>query len=314
VLPDTVSENDAGANGGGLFYGGTGSVSLTDSTIDGNGAGSRGGGIFSWKPATLVNVTISGNAANGSGGGLLVRSPTTITSSTIAENVSNSDTEGSGEGGALFVEEGTAQVGKSIIARNEGPTSDPDCLGTITSQGYNLIETVSPGCDIAGSETGNITGEDPLLGPLADNGGPTRTHALLADSPAVDAVMAGCPPPAADQRGVSRPQGAACDMGSYEREPGRELIWGDHNCSGSADPVDALLNLRHDAGLPAETNECPEMGDEVQVDGIPRTWGDFDCSEAADPVDALKVLRFDAGLSVEQEEGCPGPGETVSVS
>jgi hypothetical protein len=92
------------------------------------------------------------------------------------------------------------------------------------------------------------------------------------------------------------------------------VIWGDHNCSGSADPVDALLNLRDDAGLPSETNECPEMGATVGVDGTDRTWGDFDCSGTADPVDGLKVLRFDAGLDVARPDGCPDPGETVTVS
>ena len=59
---------------------------------------------------------------------------------------------------------------------------------------------------------------NPLLGPLADNGGPTRTHALLAGSPAID-TAAGCPPPAADQRGVARPRGTACDIGAYEFQP-----------------------------------------------------------------------------------------------
>ncbi|HUF54338.1 MAG TPA: hypothetical protein VMR52_11280 [Dehalococcoidia bacterium] len=92
---------------------------------------------------------------------------------------------------------------------------------------------------------------------------------------------------------------------------GQQVAWGDHNCSGSADPVDALLNLRHDAGLSTETNECPEMGQEVDVDGTPRIWGDFDCSGAADPVDGLKVLRHDAGLSVAQEPDCPDVGTEV---
>jgi uncharacterized repeat protein (TIGR01451 family) len=59
---------------------------------------------------------------------------------------------------------------------------------------------------------------DAILDPLADNGGPTQTHALVTGSPAVDAAGPGCPPPNTDQRGVSRPQGAACDIGSFELE------------------------------------------------------------------------------------------------
>jgi hypothetical protein len=69
-----------------------------------------------------------------------------------------------------------------------------------------------------GNQVGSASSPiDPRLGPLADNGGPTRTHALLLGSPAVDAASTpDCP--TTDQRGVSRPQGAACDIGSYERE------------------------------------------------------------------------------------------------
>lgn len=64
---------------------------------------------------------------------------------------------------------------------------------------------------------GDLNNTNPLLGPLANNGGPTPTHALLAGSPAIDAA-GGCPPPATDQRGVARPQGSACDIGSFESQ------------------------------------------------------------------------------------------------
>lgn len=61
---------------------------------------------------------------------------------------------------------------------------------------------------------------DPKLGPLANNGGPTRTMALLSGSPAIDAVASSlCPPPVTDQRGVTRPQGARCDIGAFEVTP-----------------------------------------------------------------------------------------------
>jgi hypothetical protein len=60
----------------------------------------------------------------------------------------------------------------------------------------------------------DLIGVNPLLGPLGDNGGPTRTHALGAGSPAIDAAGDACP--ATDQRGVARPLGARCDIGSYE--------------------------------------------------------------------------------------------------
>jgi hypothetical protein len=90
--------------------------------------------------------------------------------------------------------------------------------------------------------------------------------------------------------------------------------WGDHNCSGGADPVDSLLTLRHDAGLGANTGDCPALGTQVDVLlASLHTWGDVDCSQAVDPVDSLKILRSDAGLSVSQEAGCPGMGAAVTI-
>src|SRR3970282_626777 len=72
------------------------------------------------------------------------------------------------------------------------------------------------------------------LGPLANNGGPPQTHALLAGSPAIDAGSPDCPPPATDQRGVARPQGPACDIGAYERagvNPTADELNADGDCS-----------------------------------------------------------------------------------
>jgi hypothetical protein len=94
----------------------------------------------------------------------------------------------------------------SIVASN----SIPGCVGTVTDGGHDIAfaDSACPGADV-----------DPLLEPLADNGGPTETMALGPGSPALDAVPsigAGCPP--TDQRGVSRPQGAACDAGAFEQQ------------------------------------------------------------------------------------------------
>jgi parallel beta-helix repeat protein len=93
---------------------------------------------------------------------------------------------------------------------------------------------------------------------------------------------------------------------------GPPLTWGDHNCSGAADPIDALLTLRHDAGLPAGTGECPEFGDAVSASGSALTWGDIDCDGTVGPVDGLKILRHDAGLPVQQEPDCSEIGEPIS--
>jgi hypothetical protein len=95
---------------------------------------------------------------------------------------------------------------------------------------------------------------------------------------------------------------------------GEMLVWGDANCSMSADPVDSLLTLRSDAGLSVNTGDCPPLGTEVDVAlASLHTWGDVDCSGALNPVDSLKLLRFDAGLNVAQEEGCPLIGSDVLV-
>ena len=88
--------------------------------------------------------------------------------------------------------------------------------GTLTSLGYNLADDLS--CSL--TQPTDHPGVNPNLGPLATNGGPTQTHALLNGSPALDAggtSANGCP--ATDQRGVARPQGAACDIGAYEFRP-----------------------------------------------------------------------------------------------
>ena len=97
----------------------------------------------------------------------------------------------------------------------------PDCSGVLASQGYNLIAD-SAGCTVGGRATGNITGQDPALGPLQNNGGPTDTHAPAANSPALDAAnpltpgSGGLACAAVDQRGFPRPVGPRCDMGAFE--------------------------------------------------------------------------------------------------
>lgn len=95
----------------------------------------------------------------------------------------------------------------------------------------------------------------------------------------------------------------------------RTLAWGDVNCSGGVDSVDALGLLRYVAGLSvSQTERCPNVGTAVEVLGAQRAWGDVDCSGAVDSVDSLKVLRYVAGLSAPAPAGCPGIGETVEVT
>jgi Ca2+-binding RTX toxin-like protein len=112
-------------------------------------------------------------------------------------------------------------VSNSIVANNtdESPAAGdkaPDCAGTLTSQGYNLVRDTA-NCTFTTS-TGDLTGVDPLVGPLTDNGGPVSTRALLSGSPAVGAGNPAAPGAAGacaatDARGVPR---SNCDMGAYE--------------------------------------------------------------------------------------------------
>src|SRR5207249_38813 len=107
-------------------------------------------------------------------------------------------------GGAVFVIDGTATLRNTILADSTGG----DCFNVIgsvvTDDGHNIVEDNS--CGFTG-------GADPMLGPLANNGGPTQTHALLPGSIAIDAVPLSSCAQLIDQRGVSRPQGVLCDVG-----------------------------------------------------------------------------------------------------
>lgn len=200
-----------GQSGGGIESQG-GSLRITNSTITGNRA-DTGGGIASCGNCELIleNSTISGNTAiTNFGGGIRTNGTTTIDSSTIVANQACNAC-----GGALAVVGSTTTVTNSILANSAGDV--PDCRflspGAVTDGGYNLVRR--PGnCNF--TATGSITGSDPQLDSLASNGGPTQTHALLPGSPAIDA---GSTTLTTDQRGMSRPQGAAADIGAYEVGP-----------------------------------------------------------------------------------------------
>jgi hypothetical protein len=227
----TIKRGDTTAGGGGIENDGILAlvgVTLTDNEAD------DGGAIFNLDTTTLRNVTLSGNRANLDGGGLKNFSGTTTANNvTFSGNVADNDGNGVGDGGGIFVAIGTVTASNTIIGDNrDGSTgANPkhdDCSGTLASGGYNLIQDVE-GCTIAGVAAGNITGKNPQLFPLADNGGPTQTHALRRGSDAVDAgnpAAPGSSPSACettDQRGTKRPQGPRCDIGSFEREGPSEV-------------------------------------------------------------------------------------------
>jgi hypothetical protein len=242
LLNTTISGNTASGNtdvgrGGGIFNeSGYGDLTLRNSTVTGNTA-TLGGGIYShtdhdgyyWTNATvIVNSTISGNSS-GSGGGVYNGDGLTrIVHSTITGNAAT--VEG---GGVRSYNAASARtdVKGSIIWGNTGAGTSPDdvaaanTINRYNSLGYNLIGAAGENVDFTQefNATGDLTGvADAGIGALALNTpGTTATHALLAGSPAIDAAGActtGDHPVSTDQRGVTRPQGTACDIGAYELE------------------------------------------------------------------------------------------------
>jgi CSLREA domain-containing protein len=198
---------------------------ISNSTISGNGNGATfGGGISNEGTLTIINSTISGNISSIDGGGIANWGVAHLYNVTITNNQADYDYNNTGNGGGIYNDPiGTLTVKNSIIAGNTDGVNPsyakPDCSGTLSSEGFNLIQNLA-GCTITGDTTGNITGLDALLGPLQDNGGPNFTHALLANSPAIDVGNpAGCMDDngallATDQRGYVR--NGVCDMGAYE--------------------------------------------------------------------------------------------------
>ena len=201
-----VGNTNAGCCGGGIDSNSGGSLTLDRTTVSGN-TGSSGGGIWVAINATLTNTTISGNTATSEGGGIYNEFGTsTLTNTTIVSN-----TAPAGTGGGITNYD-TTQLKNSIVANNTG--GNCATFSAPTSLGHNL----ESGTDCAFNGPGDLQSTNPMLGPLVNNGGQTETHALLPGSPAIDAGdNVGCP--ATDQRGVSRPQGLACDIGAYEFQP-----------------------------------------------------------------------------------------------
>ncbi len=234
----TVRDNNVTGDGGGIYCTSSCALTLTDSTVSGNSANSNGAGLYhnaeqrvlvegtSFTGNTggigvgaealsihAINSTFSGNQG-GSSGALFA-------SEAILENVTAVNNEVTGDTGGLFILNRAALV-NTIIANNRlNGVVDENCTVSpkAISLGHNLSDTDAADCGL--SATTDLIDTDPFIGPLADNGGPTQTHDLLAGSPAIDAGDNGrCL--AMDQRGFSRPAdgdgdgSAICDIGAVE--------------------------------------------------------------------------------------------------
>lgn len=233
ISGNSAGNDDSGATyfGGGVQFAG-GTASISSSTISGNSAtfsNGWGGGIAMDGSNTVLQIdrcTISGNAAWGAGGGIVQCGGSgilTISGSTIAFNQADSAGGGSGVGGGVAYG-ALATLDGTIVSNNtRGTGGTPDDLsnygGTIGgTSSHNLIGDTGTAGGLTDGANDNLVGHDPLLAPLADNGGRTQTHAIPGDSPALDrgtAVVA-----TSDQRGLlfSRSFGARPDIGAYERQ------------------------------------------------------------------------------------------------
>jgi CSLREA domain-containing protein len=204
-----------------------GNVTVTYSTVTGNSlAGIHSGGNATVSYSTIVDsggdgisaltVSVFQSTISGNGGdGVQSSNQTSVTidHSTIVGNV----------GYGINNAGGTTVVSRTIIAQNGGVGSTRDVNATLSaSSSYNLIGN-GDGSGAAGGVNGNQVGTtgallDPQLELLADNGGGTKTRALLPSSSAIDAIPTGSCTASVDQRGVTRPQGSGCDIGAYEHD------------------------------------------------------------------------------------------------
>ncbi|MDB4766281.1 hypothetical protein OAG71_01190 [bacterium] len=264
LINSSVSGNSTtGERGyGGGIYTRNGDVTLNSSTVSGNstaGYEGFGGGIYSYDGIiSLTNSTLSGNSTTGmgsNGGGIYsIQSSVEIVNSTVAENSSS----GVGGGIGLFVSDFTTKerltIHNSIVAGNTDNGTAPDVLAPDDVLNDLIVEHSLIG-DTTGSGitattgSGNILNQSALLGPLADNGGPTLTHALLPDSPAIDvgnnmlAVDKNGNSLDTDQRGEIRVVGAV-DIGAFETQFDgvRNLVV--TTAQDIVDPSDGLTSLR----------------------------------------------------------------------
>jgi hypothetical protein len=226
-----------GGQGGGVFS--NNALTITGATLSDNHAlatgadfPGQGGGLFvNGQPTTATNVTVSSNETDrgvifpGQGGGIFLNDVSTLVAVTVSHN--QADASGFGQGGGIFYNDQLTARGL-LVSNNLVGTTPSECFDNddLISEGGNLER----GTDCGFTGPSDQQGVDPLLGPLQNNGGPTDTRALGAGGPAIDTgPEAGCPP--TDQRGVTRPQGARCDVGAFEVEvagqgaPGAQLIF-----------------------------------------------------------------------------------------
>jgi hypothetical protein len=219
-----IANNSATQQGGGIYSASNHGSSISKSTIEGN-VSAVGGGIYDYRSFVVENSTVVANSATTNGGGIVLRdsfSSVTIRSSTISAN------SAANSGGGIFLSTGSMSpaITSSIVAGNLA-TNGPDFsfFAASTISGNNNLIGVANAGNVTFTGSNNLTGTiaaplNPMLGPLANYGGPTLTMALLQGSPCINAgtVITGI---TTDQRGYLRKYGSAPDIGAFELQPPR---------------------------------------------------------------------------------------------
>lgn len=323
VTNSTFDNNEAGDDGGsGGAINSSANLTVTNSTFSNNTAGANGGAIASFSfggaEVNITNSTISGNSAKGHGGGISFGetfNESSLNNVTIYNNTADSDDNGSGDGGGFYEEGPPADLFKSILAKNSiiaGNTDKggemPDCGGSdatgdgyINSGDYNLIQDTT-GCTISGTTTNNITGQDPNLGALANNGGDTQTHELNVGSPAIDkGNSAGCTDHnsaalTTDQRGETRPINVRCDIGAFEVSFSDLEVAKDDNTGGSG-TVNTAFNWTVTISNTGTKDATFTSGQTIFKDDLPASGANYGTATAQNFTDITNSANIDCNIS-----------------
>ncbi len=341
--------NNTASNGGGLNTTGgeptivPGNMTISGSTFSGNWA-VMGGGVNNVSPQVtldIINSTFSGNTSTDMGGGINSDADVHLKHVTVVDNqVVNSDQNGAGIN--YFGPGGSYTLANTLLSNNKGKSLVLNCGCTggtilacvtlhVTSLGGNISSDFNCGLN---SSSGDLQGPDAKVLALADNGGPTQTHALDYDSLAIDAgkdsnCINAIPAITTDQRGVTRPEDGdadgttGCDIGAYERKlVNADLILSGLDLSSRSITVDDELVITVSAG-----NTGPEAVTAARVDvAIPAELsfisGSVDagasCSQSGDKVSCpLGDLGASASANITLVTSALGDGSfdiTATIS
>lgn len=294
VIEDTVIANNEASDGdgGAMFNDGSEPSIIRNTTISGNSAlfvndGGDGGGVWNNYPYLLTNVTLQGNHADDQGGAIYNHNDVvTLNNVTISGNTSDN------EGGGLYNDASTI-INNSIISGNTATTAGADCFNdfagssnNVTAVGPSIIDDQTD-CEIQG-DLEAVDDSTPALAALADNGGPVagdpeaaevvKTMALSVGSPALDAGDTDtCEK--TDARGITRPQGVACDLGAFELGVDADGDGIDDNTDNCPDESNADQADGDSDGVGNVCDNCPitPNADQADADGD----GTGDACEAA---------------------------------